>query len=43
MASTPNVQPPPGYHLVICRSICRNGKTIYPKNGEYFAFYAKDK
>lgn len=33
----------PGYHLVFCRYIRRNGKLIFPKNGRLFCFWAKNK
>lgn len=32
-----------GGHWVICRSIRKNGKVIYPKNGQLFRFWVKDK
>lgn len=28
-----------GGHWVICRSIRKNGRTIYPKNGKCFRFW----
>jgi hypothetical protein len=28
---------------VFCRCIVRNGKTIYPRNGRFFHFWAKPK
>jgi hypothetical protein len=28
---------------VFCRYIVRNGKVIYPRNAEYFHFWAKPK
>lgn len=33
----------PGYHLVFCRCIRRNGKLVYPKNGRFFRFWVKNK
>lgn len=33
----------PGYHLVFCRYIRRNGKLVYPKNGRFFRFWVKNK
>lgn len=32
----------PGYKLIICRYVTRNGKRIYPKKGKYIRFWAKD-
>ena len=32
-----------GGRWVICRSIRRNGRIIYPKNGKVFRFWVKDK
>jgi len=33
--------PRPGYREVFCRSIVKNGKVIFPKNGKVFHFYVK--
>lgn len=30
-----------GMVRVFCRYIVRNGKVIYPKNGQYFSFLVK--
>jgi len=29
------------YKLVFCKSIRRNGKTIYPKNSKFFKFWVE--
>ena len=31
------------YKLIFCKSIRRNGKTIYPKNTRFFKFWVEDK
>jgi len=39
--SAPNKEE--GGHWVFCRSIRKNGKVIYPKKGQFFRFWVKDK
>ena len=34
---------PPGYKVIFCKSIRKNGKTIYPKHGKVFRLVVKDK
>jgi hypothetical protein len=35
--------PSPGYRIVFCRYVIRNGKIIYPKKAKVFRFFAKVK
>lgn len=32
----------PGYHVVYCRYIVKNGVKIYPKKSKVFRIYVKD-
>ena len=32
----------PGYKLIFCRFVYRNGVRIYPKKGKFFRFWVKD-
>lgn len=34
---------PPGYKVIFCRYIRKNGRIIYPKNGKFFRLVVKDK
>jgi len=34
--------PGPGWRLVVCRYIVKNGVRIYPKNGPVFAFWVRE-